>query len=335
VRRHYARLLAGEPGAKPTPGLETCHIAYPVSTTATVDIPGVANEWLDPFSNTTCRMAGEYDIPGAGDPFRGDWVDLVNNFYLTGIQELYHIGKGNVRTAVFNRTGRLYVSTFTFVDSTSCETLIHAADCVPADQASAVRKAGRHLLGKPLEIRFNAPQAGAYQFKFHGYVPGHEPASLNLYVNGEWQRVIHDIAFPSGDSRQQEFSLGEIVLQAGENVLALDAGPIFMEWSDGTKAIWTTPYLGRGFKVANGEVVFADDYDRMWPDSWSGQKKIYFFSWDGTHHTWLLPPEWKDVPQATLYPLTPDGRGAGTLLPIKQGTVAPKILPQVPYVLVA
>ena len=71
-------------------------------------------------------------------------------------------------------------------------------------------------------------------------------------------------------------------LERGENTFAFDAGPIYAKWSDGTEALWETPFLGKGFKVTNGDVTFADDYDRMWPDTWSGQKKIYFFSWDGT-----------------------------------------------------
>jgi len=71
----------------------------------------------------------------------------------------------------------------------------------------------------------------------------------------------------------------------------------------------------------------------MWPDTWSGQKKIYFFSWDGTHRTWKLPSDWGAVPRARLYPLTPDGRGRGVPLQVHDRTIAPSLLPQVPYVL--
>ncbi len=65
-------------------------------------------------------------------------------------------------------------------------------------------------------------------------------------------------------------------------------------------------------------MTFAKDYDRMWPDTWSGRKKIYFFSWDGTSRNWKLPADWSDVPLATLYPLTPDGRGKGVPIAIKE-----------------
>ena len=100
-------------------------------------------------------------------------------------------------------------------------------------------------------------------------------------------------------------------------------------------AVWETPSLGKGFKVTNGDVTFADDYDRMWPDTWSGRKKIYFFSWDGTRRTWKLPQDWASVRRATLYPLGPDGRGKAIPMTIgEDARLAPRFLPQVPYVLV-
>jgi hypothetical protein len=86
--------------------------------------------------------------------------------------------------------------------------------------------------------------------------------------------------------------------------------------------------------VTNGDVTFARDYDRMWPDSWGGQRKIYFFSWDGCSRPWTLPAEWANVGSALLYPLTPDGRGASYQLSITQRTITPRLLPLVPYVLV-
>ena len=73
-------------------------------------------------------------------------------------------------------------------------------------------------------------------------------------------------------------------------------------WSDGTEAVWETPSLGKVFRVSNGDVIFADDYDRMWPDTWSGRKKIYFFSWDGTDRTWKLPADWAAVSDGDALP---------------------------------
>ena len=335
VREHYARLLAGSPGSKAVPGLATCHVAHPVSTNADFNVPGLVSKWSDPFSGTDFSAVSEFDIPGAGDPFRGDWADLVNNFYLTGIQELYHIGKGNVRQAVFNKNGLLYLTRLSLIDPAGRETAIPAVDFAPADRLEAVQKPGRLLLEKPLGIRFDASQAGEYQIKIHGFIPGHDHASLNLYVNGCWQRTINEIQFPQASDWDQEFALGAVTLNAGENTIGLDAGPIFMQWSDGTTALWSTPFLNKGFCVTDGDVTFADDYDRMWPDTWSGQKKIYFFSWDGASRAWKLPQDWATVQHATLYPLTPGGRGQGVLVAVADRSFSPKLLPQVPYVLVA
>jgi hypothetical protein len=35
-----------------------------------------------------------------------------------------------------------------------------------------------------------------------------------------------------------------------------------------------------------------------------------------------------------LYPLTPDGRGEGVPIAIKERAISPSLLPQVPYILV-
>ena len=61
--------------------------------------------------------------------------------------------------------------------------------------------------------------------------------------------------------------------------------------------------LGWAPALWKDHVVFAEDYDRMWP-------------------------------RATLYPLTPDGRGPGVPIAIKDRTVMPSLLPQVPYIFV-
>ena len=64
------------------------------------------------------------------------------------------------------------------------------------------------------------------------------------------------------------------------------------------------------------------------------RSKIYFFSWDGTRRDWKLPADWSNVTRATLYPLTPAGRGQGVPIAIRQRAISPSLLPQVPYVLV-
>jgi hypothetical protein len=320
VREHYANLLAGKPDPKVMPSLQTGHIA---------DRSGI-NDEFDVIPGTD----GKPGIPG--DAYRGDWIDNIDNFYLTGIQELYHIGKGSYRTAVFKPGlgGIVHVTKFGITDPSGAETFTPASDCAPPAYVAVTKKTEDLMLQLPFEIHYNAAQAGKYHLKLYGHIPGSAHAALNVYVNGELTHTDLDISFPSQKIVDQPFPLGDLVLKAGDNLIGFDVGPIYMKWSDGTEALWTTPYLRKGFKVTNGDVTFADDYDRMWPDTWSGQKKIYFFSWDGTNRTWKLPQDWASVEKATLYPLTPDGRGAGIPLGVADRSLSPKLLPQVPYVLV-
>ncbi len=280
-------------------------------------------------------------FPGArgGNLFRGDWIDLVNDFYLTGIQELYHIGKGTVRTHVYNRIGGVHISNFVLVAPDGKTTEIPVVDCLPPSfpewLVKGVRQYGHVMLEGTLIARFKAPVAGKYRLEIHGGIPARSTGALNVYVNRQRQLRVLGISFENQDDLSLEFDLGEITLRTGENTLSVDPGPIYARWSDGTVAVWETPSLGTGFSVTNGEVTFATDYDRMWPDTWSGQKKIYFFSWDGTSRAWKLPQDWASVKKATLYPLGPDGRGEAVPMTIgEDARLAPKLLPQVPYVLV-
>jgi hypothetical protein len=178
---------------------------------------------------------------------------------------------------------------------------------------------------------FNAPQAGKYKVRIVG---GGATGAMNLYANGELALAINQLICRGTSDRGQTYDVGEIDLKAGDNVLTVDTGALYAKWSDGTEALWATPGLGKGLTIKNGDVTFAYDYDRMWPDTWSGHKKIYFYSWDGTDRSWKLPQDWASVPQATLYPLTPDGRVAGIPVTIADRSFAPKLLPQVPYILV-
>ena len=154
-------------------------------------------------------------------------------------------------------------------------------------------------------------------------------------MNGVCHRTLDHLPIPDAGRGSYELDAGKIELHKGENTIRFDSGAIHASWSDGSRAEWTTPSLATGFKAWKGDVVFAEGYDRMWPDTWSGQKKIYFFSWDGTRRAWKLPSDWGTPGRATLYPLTPDGRGQGVHLEIKDRTITPSLLPQVPYILVA
>ena len=299
-RKHYAALLTGKPGTKKVPGMETLHIAYRVN------------------------VKDEFAIPGTGDPFRGDWADLVNNFYLTMIQELYHIGKKSTRQR-FDGTGTVHVGKYT-LSALGVDDITVSIPGFVQEHRNPVPEFT--MVEKPIITRVPAPKAGRYSMSL-SYKDGTASAQsrLNIYVNRQLQRIVEP-----GDFVKSPLPIGEVELNVGENEITVDMGPISAKWSDGTMVEWKTPYLGKGFKAYSGDVVFADDYDRMWPDTWSGQKKIYFFSWDGTGRTWKLPVEWASQKSLALYPLTPTGRGKRVRLPVRNGTVSPTLLPQVPYI---
>jgi hypothetical protein len=310
LREHYAALLANKPGTLPTATLTTWHIA------------------------DRSNLHDRYDIPGTGDPFRGHWVDLVNNFYLAGIQELYHIGRGNTRTSMTLKSGWVHLGKYTLTHAgDGAQTTISVPDFVTSWQGDGARRTGQIMLEVPLATKVTVPRAGRYSFKL-AYKSHHsEPASLNVYVNGRVHQTLQDIkSTPNNDFG--ELALGDLELPAGESEIAFDTGPIRATWSDGTVAEWSTPYLRKGFRVVCGDVVFADDFARMCPDTWSGQKKIYFFSWDASERVWKLPAQWRTQKSVTLYPLTPGGRGDSVEVGVESGSIRPQLLGQVPYVIV-
>jgi hypothetical protein len=310
VREHYAALLASKPSSKKMPGLETAHV---------------------------CIRTGkdEFDIPGTGDRFRGDWADLVNNFYLINIQELYHVGKGNVRVSK-SCSGGFQLQKCLLTGPGGKEIALEAVEFFHGFQRESFQKYGAVVLQdpKPLEFKIEITEPGEYNLKLKLNAQDQD-AEMNVCVNGklvDYRRLARIGWRPMADWAVVDF--GRVTLQKGANTISVDIGSVSAEWSDGTKALWRTPGLAQGFKVWRDDVVFAVDYDRMWPDTWSGQQKIYFFSWDGCDRAWKLPTDWGDVPRATLYPLTPDGRGTGVPFAITDRTIAPKLLPQVPYILV-
>jgi hypothetical protein len=290
-------------------GIETTHLAYAHGDT----------------------IGREFDIPGTSDPFRGDWADLLGNFYLTAIQELYHIGKGNVRASTFRRVGVLHLKEVQITGPDGPKTSIPVADAMAAtydrSYVDRARKDGRVMLEQPLAARFRAPKDGVYRVTVLGF-PNRDRGALNLYVDRKLQGTLLGVDFEKGEA-----VFGDVRMAAGDREVAIDAGPLYARWSDGTVALWSTPYLGTGLRIANGDVVFADDYDRMWPDTWSGKTKIHFYSWNGTGRAWKLPAEWAARSTVTLHPLTSKGRGEAVRLKVSGGSILPKLSPQVPYVL--
>lgn len=314
ARAHYRHLLKGAPITRKMPGLDTWHLA---------DRSAQNNEFNQfPDGNM------------GGDPFRGDWIDLINHFYLTGIQELYHIGKGNYRVSSFDKIGVVHVNKFVLEDERGESIVLECKDSLPPEfpewGLKSVMESGFVMLEGRLIKKFNVSKAGKYKVKFFGRNGGREHGGVNFYIDNKLEFSKTNIPFPKGVDFVE---MGEVFLSKGEHVFSCDSGAIYVEWNDGTVAIWDTPSMGKGFKVTNGDVTFADDYDRMWPDTWSGEKKIYFYSWDGTNRRWKLPQDWAKVKNATLYPLTPEGRGKGIPMSVKERSINPKLLPQVPYIL--
>ncbi len=71
----------------------------------------------------------------------------------------------------------------------------------------------------------------------------------------------------------------------------------------------------------------------MWPDTWSGKKKIYFYSKDGCERTWKLPVKWREKQTVILYPLTINGRGKPENIAIKDGSITINLNAGTPYIL--
>ena len=220
VRAHYAALLAGQPGTKAVADLKTWRIAMRDN-----------------------RVKDEFDIPGTGDPFRGDWVDLVNNFYLIGIQELYHIGNGSVRRRI-DSIGHVHLGSYTVSGSNGTATVSVPDFAEPDWVRPAAQKIGRLMIESPTTTRVTVPRSGRYSLKVTCFLGGRsDNPQLGVYVNGQHYRSFDHIPIPEAGRGSHELDAGEIELREGENTIAFDSGPIRATWSDGTTAEWSTPSL--------------------------------------------------------------------------------------------
>ena len=305
VRNHYAALLAGE---------------------ETVKELDAGWAWYHPPTHVGDKAVKK--LPG--------WANLVNNFYLISIQELYHVGKGNIRVSA-SSGGVLILDKVILTSPAGKEIVLEAEDYYQPRRAD-FQQSGFvvfHPAQPPVDFKVDITEPGEYNLKLRL-----NATALSIYVNGEYinkeekRRPWTDPRIPTDGGKEWPTIDFKVKLKEGTNTISVRLGPPMAEWSDGTKAVWSTPASRTGFKVWRDDIVFADDYDRMWPDTWSGKKKIYFYSWYGTHRAWKLPADWSEVPRATLYPLTPDGRGKGVPLAIQDRTISPALLPQVPYILV-
>ena len=290
------------------------------------------------------------DAPAAAFTETAEWRTLdqvVEGFYLTAIQELYHIGKGNVRlpggagiARLDEHRGRLRLDRFDVYSSDKKHIGgIAASECELT--APCVAEADGHATNGFVVARLDESLSGACTATINvpadaagdGFVVIRHDSVLGgtaeIEVNGE---SLGELDFPA-TAKPSVFGdrAVSVRLRAGVNTITVRKGSIHTAWSDGTEARWDR----EGFRAWNGDVVFGVGYDRMWPDTWSGEKKIYFYSRDGSERTWHLPPGWAGLKSATLVPLTVQGRGAGRTIAIEDGGITVSLSPKVPCVLLA
>ena len=293
-------------------------------------------------------MTGSSEGAKAGFRETAEWRTLdqvVEGFYLTAIQELYHVGKGNVRlpgganvSRLDEHRGRILADHVDLYDASGvCLAGMPATEgdlvkpCAAQPQpnsttGSVVGGLDESLSGActvTLQVADSAAGAGHAVVRYASEFGG----TAEVEFNGE---SLGEIEFPAIGRANLLGDLAiPVVLRPGKNTLTLRKGSIHTAWSDGTEARWDR----QGFRAWNGDVVFGVGYDRMWPDSWSGEKKIYFYSRDGSERTWTLPPDWRNVSSVRLVSLTTKGRGAEQVIPVRDGQVSVKLRPKVPCVL--
>lgn len=299
----------------------------------------------------TSRMLLDQDresglFQGAESDHIREWCtvdDIVAGFYLAVIQELYHMGKGNVRLpggAGTRRTdeeeGRVNLDCY-HVRSPGFYLRVEAASgtlsgtCSIADEPNAY--GGRMVVDLDLQpfnantVVVNVPAGGEYELTIRYSSMG--GGTAGVHVNG---RLTATPRFPdtAGPGLFGDLTL-YVNLEKGENTIRVSKDAIHAEWDDGTRAAWDN----NGFRAWNGRITFGAGFDRMWPDTWNAGKRIYFFSWEGTRRSWTLPEGWTDKTSADLYLLTGRGRGQGRSIAVTDNTVSPLLEPRAPYVLIA
>jgi len=268
---------------------------------------------------------------------------VIEGFYLTVIQELYHIGKGNTRRPggpglerEDEHRGRLRIDSYTLRHNDGFAVQLAARDghntgplqLVPQARAAHDRVvAGLELaLSGSNTVTVSVPRDGTYTLIVRYF--SDQGGTAELWINDAFHS---ELDFPATvvDVYPGDLAV-KLTLTRGTHQLTLRKGCIHASWSDGTQARWDR----YGFKAWNGEVVFGIGYDRMWPDTWSGQRKIYFYSKDGCARTWTLPEEWADITKATLYSLTAGGRTDPQPVTVIGRRATVRLAAGIPYVLI-
>jgi len=268
--------------------------------------------------------------------------DLVRGFYLTVIQELYHIGRGDVRlpgTPNFSRLdehcGRARINALTITDDKGVFQVVDATtaeltgSCRIEDDAWAV--GAKTVVGldqalfNAVHFKVTVPVAGRYKLFLRYASQGGARVSLSVNAGDR-----SELNLPNTESWHfYGDHLVELTLQAGANRVSLVHDLIFAKWDDGTEARWDM----NGLRVWNGMTIFAKDGDRLWPDTWSGRQRLFAFSVEGGEREWKLPEGWETFTGIMFYPLTSTGRGEGVVVPVRNGNVTLRLEPSLPCVM--
>ncbi len=299
----------------------------------------------------------------------GTVEDMVQNVYLTLLQELHHIGAGHTRLPGGARVerldaaeGRVRLDALTLEEPgkvggrlfpAHAGQLLGTAKIFEQSWATDGKHVGELDLAigngvgwtveaavagsRRLYIRYSSPRGGRLLLRVNGTDAG----EVDFPPTNPWEmserlrrsEYGNDLRWRGGYQDPWCFHGDQLVsaeLKAGRNTLELLHQRIYAEWDDGSHAEWS---LAGGFRAWKGEVIFAHGFDRFWPDTWSGQQRIFAFSVAGGEREWRLPEGWEDVSEVMLVPLLATGRGEAAARPVIQGRVALRLRPQTPYVI--
>lgn len=202
-----------------------------------------------------------------GTRYQGDVRDIVRSFYLTVIQELYHIGRGNTRLPGGANTERLdeahgraeLVSLALLDEQGALVQELRAQDALMSGSLSLEEVAfvPRHRLLRGLEHAplnsvtwtLKAPRAGRYQALVRYVSP--EGGILGVHLNDISCSPLHCPALEKAgyQSHYPWAKWGDVSLslhlREGDNSLRLSNALCLAVWDDGTLARWDEEEFSR------------------------------------------------------------------------------------------
>lgn len=89
----------------------------------------------------------------------------------------------------------------------------------------------------------------------------------------------------------------EADLTAGGSIVRISHEMIFAGRGDGAMDL-----RGRnGFAARCGDVAFGSGFACVWPHTWSGESRLFFYSLGGVSRAWTRPREWAKFERGTLF----------------------------------